>query len=259
MDCVNKSTDGKIEYYEGTHRLKHRDGQWIWVLDRAKTQYDDDGNAIRMIGAHTDITAAKVQQLKSTHQTQIIDQINDSVISTDLDGNIISWNNGSENLFGFAINEVKAKHISMLYSKKNKSTIQNCIDILMQTGSYSADVFLVKKSKKIIYATFSLSLLKDNSGVPLNIIAYIHDITQRKQAEDEVHKQKTIVAHQAHHDSLTDLPNRTLFNDRLKQGIEKSKRNNTKMALLFIDLDHFKEINDSLGHIVGDEILKIVI
>jgi len=70
-------------------------------------------------------------------------------------------------------------------------------------------------------------------------------------------EQKKVLDFQAHHDVLTELPNRILFSDRLKQGIEQSKRNNTKMALLFIDLDHFKEINDSLGHDIGDEVLKI--
>nr|WP_277812895.1 GGDEF domain-containing protein [Sulfurimonas gotlandica] len=84
------------------------------------------------------------------------------------------------------------------------------------------------------------------------------DITKQRNTEDELREQKVILSHQAHHDALTGLPNRVLFNDRLEQAIEKAKRSNSKIALLFIDLDHFKEINDSLGHDVGDEILKTV-
>jgi len=86
----------------------------------------------------------------------------------------------------------------------------------------------------------------------------IRNVTDKKNAQKYLLQQKEKLDHQAHHDALTELPNRLLFNDRLDQSIEKSKRNNTNMALLFIDLDHFKEINDSMGHNTGDEVLKIV-
>ena len=84
------------------------------------------------------------------------------------------------------------------------------------------------------------------------------DITKQRNIENELKKQKDILHHQAHHDALTGLPNRLLFSDKLEQTIQKAKRNNSKIALLFIDLDHFKEINDSLGHDIGDKILKEV-
>jgi diguanylate cyclase (GGDEF)-like protein len=86
----------------------------------------------------------------------------------------------------------------------------------------------------------------------------IRNITDKKRAQEYLIKQKEELDHQAHHDALTQLPNRLLFSDRLEQGIAKAKRNNSKLALLFIDLDHFKEINDSLGHNIGDEVLKKV-
>jgi len=81
---------------------------------------------------------------------------------------------------------------------------------------------------------------------------------KQEQMQDELLKQKDILEYQATHDALTGLPNRTLFNDRLEQSIQKAKRNGTHIALFFIDLDHFKEINDSLGHHIGDEVLKVI-
>ena len=87
---------------------------------------------------------------------------------------------------------------------------------------------------------------------------YINDITKRKEAEKLLLEQQETLQYQAHYDQLTDLPNRVLLLDRLEQAIEKAKRNTSKIAVLFIDLDHFKEINDSLGHDIGDIVLTIV-
>ncbi|MAD41819.1 MAG: hypothetical protein CL623_05455 [Arcobacter sp.] len=100
--------------------------------------------------------------------------------------------------------------------------------------------------------------LRDESNNIIGILSSYADITHQREMEIELKKQKDILSHQAHHDALTGLPNRTLFQDKLKQSIEFSKRKKTKTALLFIDLDHFKEINDSFGHDIGDEILKTV-
>ncbi|OQX57993.1 MAG: hypothetical protein B5M52_06235 [Helicobacteraceae bacterium 4484_230] len=79
-----------------------------------------------------------------------------------------------------------------------------------------------------------------------------------QKSAEEIKKQKVVFEHLAHHDTLTNLPNRVLFRDRLEHSIVKAKRNNTKLAVLFMDLDHFKEINDSLGHQIGDDVLKVV-
>lgn len=113
------------------------------------------------------------------------------------------------------------------------------------------------KGETLVLLT-SKTALKNAYGDNIGVIGSYMDITKQRNIEDELREQKMTLSHQAHHDSLTGLPNRTLFQDRLKQAIKKAKRNNSKIALLFIDLDHFKEINDSFGHDVGDEILKTV-
>lgn len=110
---------------------------------------------------------------------------------------------------------------------------------------------------KVLLSTSKAPFYNEEQRV-IGVMGVSRDITEKKIIEDELREQKSILAYQAHHDALTTLPNRTLFHDRFEQSIEKAKRNGSKVALLFVDLDHFKEINDSLGHDVGDEILKIV-
>jgi diguanylate cyclase (GGDEF)-like protein len=108
---------------------------------------------------------------------------------------------------------------------------------------------LIVINERLVKKTEELEIIKEQ---------LIKDISERIEAESEVKKQKSILHYQAHHDSLTELPNRVLFSARLKQEIKKAKRLESGFALFFIDLDKFKEINDSLGHDTGDEVLKIV-
>jgi len=247
-----------IKYFENTHRLRHKDGHWVWVLGRAQIIYDEHGEKVRMIGTHTDITEEKELQLKYFYQSQMIEQINDSVTTTDLRGNIVSWNSGSEKTFGYAASEVIGKSISILYREEDIPSLKEYVPTLMKTGVYNADIYLVKKSKELIPIAFSLSLLKDQSGNPIGIVGINKDITKRKKVEKTLHEQQSTLYYQAHHDALTGLPNRVLFFDRLEQGIIKAKRHSEGLALLFIDLDNFKHINDSLGHGTGDSVLKII-
>jgi len=198
------------------------------------------------------------EQLKSMHQAQMIEQTHDSVTSTDLNGNILSWNLGSVTMFGYTTSEAIGQNISILHKKEDLLTFSQNIKTLMKTGKYSTDTMLITKSKESIHVSLSLSLLRDEDSNPIAMIAYAQDISRRIKVEKELAEQRKILDHQAHYDALTKLPNRILFHDRVDQAIEKAKRKHLKFALLFIDLDHFKEINDSLGHDVGDEILKTV-
>jgi len=258
LSLLKKHQSKKIKYFENTHRLKHKKGHWVWVLGRAKILYDENGKKVRMIGTHTDITEEKELQLKYFYQSQMIEQINDSVTTTDLKGNIVSWNLGSEKTFGYRADEVIGKPIAILYRQEDVPYLKDYVGALMKTGVYNGDLLFVKKSKELIPISFSLSLLRDESGNPRGIVGINKDNTRRKKAEDALYEQKDILRYQAHHDALTELPNRILFTDRLQQGIEKAKRNKIGLALFFIDLDKFKHINDSLGHGVGDSVLKLV-
>jgi diguanylate cyclase (GGDEF)-like protein/PAS domain S-box-containing protein len=248
---IQDNIDRKTEFYENVHRLKHKDGHWVWILDRGKTYYDEMGKPVRMIGTHTDITQEKEMQLKYAHQAQIIEQVHDSIVSITIYGIITSWNTGSELLLGYKAHEMMGKHIFSIYPEKEHSILKKGMDVAKNNKKFSTEIHLVKKSNKVIPVELTLTLLKDVKGKAVGMICYAQDITERKIAQAKLR-------HQAHYDSLTGLPNRVLLNDRLRHGIEKAKRRGMNLALLFIDLDKFKHINDTLGHNIGDLVLKAV-
>ena len=191
----------------------------------------------------------ETEEQSKRHQ-QIIDQIHDSVIAMDLEGYITSWNKGAENLFGYTANEVIGKNILFLYADENEDDSLLYQD-LFEKGGREMVVRRRKKSGEDFSASLSLSLTHDRDDNPIGIIGYMMDVTERLQAEEQIYRL-------AYYDSLTGLPNRAMLYTLLKQALTAAHRSQRHGAVLFIDLDRFKQINDSLGQEAGDLLLKEV-
>ncbi len=238
-----------------TGKLKRADGRVIDLLINARVIYDEEKKPLKLLGTTQDITEISAIKEEYKKQAKILQYIHDSIISTDIYSNIRTWNNGSENLFSYTKEEVLGKSIRMLYSEKNENSLDELLSILNIKNNFSTEVIMRKKDGSEIICDVSFSLLRNDIGEVTGYIGYLQDITQQKETEKLLEEQTKLLKHQAYHDMLTALPNRMLFHDRLEQAIAQAKRNNEKFALLFIDLDQFKNINDSLGHHIGDEVL----
>lgn len=187
------------------------------------------------------------------HQSQILDQIHESVLTLDQMGYITSWNRGAEQLFGYTALEAVGRNILFLYADEDLGEEEGDVlpDLFAEHGGRMMEVKRRKKSGEVFWASLSLSPLRDLAERPSGLIAYLTDITERKQAEEQLH-------HLAYYDELTGLPNRTLFARLVDQAVMVAQRSESAGCILFIDLNRFKRINDTLGRRIGDELLQQV-
>ncbi len=169
--------------YESIHRLKHKDGHWIWILGRSQIIYDENGKAVRMVGTHTNITEEKELQLKASCQAEMLEQIYDGTISANLDGVIIGLNTASEELLGYKADEIIGQCSDILYMQEDVEIRNRELKTLMLTGKHHIAIRLVKKSGEILYVNLTLMLMRDDRGNLIGRMAYIQDISKQKEAE----------------------------------------------------------------------------
>lgn len=208
-----------------------------------------------------DKVKSEIEQLKNTNKDleeeikmgQIFyDNSKEAIVVMDETGKIISVNPAFKHVTGYEINEAKEKHLSFLDSgKMTAKAYQNLFENALKKGRVEQEIWNRKKTGEIYNEKLSLTTVVDKSGEVSNFIAIFKDITDQKELQSKLKLE-------AKTDSLTKLPNRSLFFDRLTQSLESAKRDRYFGSLLFIDLDHFKSINDTLGHNIGDLLLKEV-
>jgi len=179
----------------------------------------------------------------------IFELSSESMVVTDAENRIITVNPAFTALTGYTAEEVVGKNPRMLKSgKQSKEFYRAMWDALNTTGHWQGEVWNQRKNGELYAEWLSVNVIYNEDGTKRMHVAIFSDITKKKMAD-------TVIWNHANFDQLTLLPNRRLFLDRLEQGVKVAHRTGDSLALLFIDLDRFKEVNDTLGHEGGDQLL----
>ncbi|HEX7325714.1 MAG TPA: EAL domain-containing protein [Rhodanobacteraceae bacterium] len=242
---------GHTAHFEVEHRVRDHAGDWKWVVSRGRViERAADGKPLRVCGTERDISALRAADRDRRIASEVIRNLSEAVAVTDLDFHFVSVNTAFTRMTGYAEAEVLGHDAALLDSSRHAAdNYAHLRQQLAETGHWRGELWQRRKDGEEFLCWVELNEVCDPSGQRTHMIGVLTDITDRKRAEQELR-------YLANYDTLTGLPNRTLLGERLGAAVINARRSGQKLGLLFIDLDRFKHINDSLGHSTGDRTLK---
>ena len=248
---LDDHTSGKTALFESEQRVSIRKGSWIWVLVRGKiVERNAQGRPLRICGTARNITASREAERERRIVQEVISSMREAVTVCDLDFKFVSVNPAFTRITGWQEHEVIGRSVALLNcAQHSPKYYQNLRDSVTREGLWRGELWQRRKDGEEFLCWLQSSEVRDAQGQRTHYIGVMTDITERKRTEQELR-------YLANYDTLTGLPNRTLLAERLGHAVIRARRGGRKVAVLFLDLDRFKHVNDSMGHAAGDRMLK---
>ncbi len=243
---------GRADSWSCEVRMRAKSGEWRHILSRAFVARNEEGRSVRMVGTHVDITERKRDEAELRRAAAVFTNTQEGVVVTDPHGVIVSVNPAFTAITGWTREDAVGSNMSLLKSGRHDDSFYRAMwDAIEAEGHWQGEIWNRRKDGEHFPELLSIASVRDDEGRVLARVGTFVDISGIKASEERL-------THLALHDPLTGLANRVLFHDELERAIEGAVGRAGSGAVLFLDLDRFKTINDSLGHACGDELLYLV-
>lgn len=225
-------------------------GERLYVDVEYSPIRDSEGRLFAVCMILSDITEARYHEEQAALTRLVFDNTKEGILVTDAEARILSVNRAFTEISGYSAEEIAGRNPRLLQSGWQTAQFYEQLWAgLARDGSWQGEIWDRRKDGSLYAQWSSITAVKDETGAVKNYVAIVNEITEQKAAAERIR-------HLAYYDTLTELPNRALLFDRLNHALDSARRAGTRIALLFIDLDRFKSVNDSFGHEEGDRFLR---
>ena len=256
--AIRDHVAGKIPTFESVHRMRHRSGEWRWVMSRAQARVDQHGRLLRLVGVELDITERKLYEealFREKESAQItLQSIGDGVITTNASSVIDYINPVAEELTGWRLEDAMGRPVEEIFRAFHEETcepLENPLTVSIRRVRPIKSVrpmLLIRRDGNELYVESTAAPIRDGQGHVAGGVLVFHDVSESRELNRRL-------SYHASHDLLTGLVNRREFESRLERALKSAKAREASYALCYLDIDQFKIVNDTCGHSAGDALL----